>query len=64
MKYADLCSCENKFGIFLKIFVYITGWNSLDFFITDCIGQLRINPNNRGYLSKRFLYIERLEYVM
>ena len=20
--------------------------------ITDCIGQLRINPNNRGYISK------------
>ena len=33
------------------------------FIILD-IGQLRINPSNRGYLSKGISYIESLEYVI
>ena len=39
---------------FFKIDIYVKH------FIPDCIGQLRTNPNNRGYLSKWFFYIESL----
>ena len=33
-------------------------------FITLGIGQLRINPNNRGYLFKGISYIETFEFVI
>ena len=34
------------------------------YFITDWIGQLRINPNNIVYIFKWYFYIESLECVI